>query len=198
MSAYLYDDAIVNNLRSVIGDDRIHLTQVDRAMNVIPRIDNDEFKLPLITLTRTGWRIKTDDHNHSSRYEGGITHKEIYNDDTRIQRVQFIPMQLDYNLDVWTRSRRENDEIIRELMWYFLVSPTLQVNIPYDLNMTHNFNIFVEEDVEDNSDIAGQASHGEYFRQTLHLYTDDAKLWKSTSRGLSRISIFSEIIGTDR
>lgn len=183
MSAYLYDDAIVDNLRKVIGDDRIHLTVVERAMDVIPRIDEDKFTLPLITLSRTGWRIQSDNHNHAARYEGGLAEIHPYNDELRIKRVQFIPMQLDYNLDVWTRTRRENDEIVRELFWYFLISPTLQVHVPYDLEFDHNFNLFIEPDVEDNSDIAGQPAHGEYFRQTLHFYTDDAKLWKSTSRG---------------
>ena len=195
MSAYLYDEAIVSNLRKVIGDDRIHINVVENAFNVIPRIDDDKFTLPLITLSRTGWRILSDNHNHSARFEGDVVEIRPYNDTQRIKRVQFIPMKIDYNLDVWTRSRRENDEIVRELFWFFLISPTLQVHVPYDLEFDHNFNIFIEEDVEDNSDLQGQFNHGEYFRQTIHLYTDDAKLWKSSSRGPTTVHIKGDWIG---
>ena len=183
MSAYLYDDAIVANLRQVIGDDRIHLTTVERAMDVIPRIDNDKFTLPLITLSRTGWHIQSDNHNHAARYEGDLVDVSPLNDTLKVQRVQFIPMTLEYSIDVWTRTRQENDEIVRELFWYFLISPTLEVTVPYDLGFIHPFNIFVEPDVEDNSDLSSQPAHGEYFRQTIRIYTDDAKLWKSSSRG---------------
>lgn len=197
MSAYLYDDAIVDDLRKVIGDDRIHLTVVERAMEVIPRINEDKFTLPLVTLSRTGWRILSNNHNHSARFEGGIVDIHPHNDTTRIKRVQFIPMQLDYNIDVWTRTRRENDEIVRELFWYFLIAPTLTIRVPYDLEFDHNFNLFIEPDIEDNSDISGQPAHGEYFRQTLHIYTDDAKLWKSTSRGPTHVTIKGELI-TDK
>ena len=194
MSAYLYDEALVNNLRQIFADTRIHLMEVNRAIEIIPRIDDDKFKLPLVTLSRTSWRVLSDNHNQSARFEGAVTEIHPYNDTTRIKRVQFIPMKLEYNLDIWTRTRRENDEIVRELFWYFLVSPTLTIKVPYDLDFDHNFNIFIEEDVEDNSDLAGQPSHGEYFRQTLHLYTDDAKLWKSSSRGATTIHISSEFI----
>lgn len=192
MSAFLYDEALVNNLRSVIGDDRIQLTTVERAMDIIPRINDDKFSLPLITLTRTGWRVLSNNHNQSARFEGAIADIHPYNDETKVKRVQFVPMQLEYSIDVWTRTRRENDEIVRELFWYFLVSPTLSVHVPYDLEFDHNFNIFIEPDIEDNSDLAGQPDHGEYFRQTLHIYTDDAKLWKSSSRGATTVELHAE------
>lgn len=192
MSAYLYDEAIISNLREITGDGRIHITPVSRAMDVIPRIDDDKFTLPLITVTRTGWRILSDNNNHSARYEGDVVEIKPLNDNVRVKRVQFIPMRLEYSIDIWTRTRRENDEIVRELFWYYLVSPTLTVTVPYELDFEHNFNVFIEEDVEDNSDIAGQPDHGEYFRQTLRIYTDDAKLWKSTSRGLTTLTVIPE------
>ncbi len=189
MSAYLYDNAIVNKLRGVIGDDRIHLMTTERAMEIIPRIDDDKFSLPLVTLSRTGWQILSDNNNHSARFEGDVAEVHPLNDTLRIKRVQFIPMRIDYTLDVWTRTRVENDEIVRELFWFFLTSPTFKVTVPYDLEFEHNFNVFLEESVEDNSDINQQPNTGEYFRQSVRLYTDDAKLWKSSSRGPTSISI---------
>lgn len=192
MSAYLYDEAVIADLRRVIGDNRISIMPTQRAFDIIPRIDEDKFTLPIITLTRTGWTIHTDHHSHSAKYEGGLAGIEYDPNkycDINIKRVQFVDMTINYSLDVWTRYRQENDEIIRELYWYYLTSPTLDITVPYDLDFDHHFNLFVEPDIEDNSDIAEHMNKGEYFRQTINLYTDDAKLWKSTSRGPTSVII---------
>lgn len=191
MSAYLYDKAIVDDLRRVCGDDRITITPVDNVYNVIPRIQDDKFKLPLITLTRTNWSIKSLHNNHSAKFEGALS-EIAYNpkyEDLDIKRVQFVDMYLSYAIDVWTRTRAENDEIVRELYWYYLISPTLQVTVPYDLNFNHVFTLSIDEDIEDNSDIAQHAAKGEMFRQTINIYTDDARLWKSSSRGPTYVDI---------
>lgn len=196
MSAYLYDEAIVNNLREVIGDSRISIMPVDNAMQIIPRMNDDKFDLPLVTLTRTSWRIHSQDVNHSAKYEGAtsrIYNGEPYMHNVQVQKFQFVPMEISYALDVWTRTRAENDEFIRELFWYYMTSPTLQVTVPYDLNFNHNFTLFVEEDIEDNSDISQHSQHGEYFRQTIRLMTDDAKLWKSSSRQPTTVDIMFNV-----
>ena len=192
MSAYLYDEAVVNNLRQVVGDNRIQILPVDRVYDIIPRIDDDKLSLPLISLTRTNWEILADDTNHSARYEGATS--KIFQDcnkfhETRIQKFQFVPMRIDYSVDVWTRTRKENDEFIRELYWYYMMSPTLKITVPYDLDFNHNFNLFVERQIIDNSDIVQHTSSGELFRQTFNMYTDDAKLWKSTSRAPTTVNI---------
>lgn len=191
MSAYLYDEAIVNNLRKALGDSRVTITPIDNVYNVIPRIDNDNITLPLISITRTRWTIGSQHYNHSAKYEGALSeikYEEKYKD-LGIKRVQFVPMSLSYAIDVWTKTREENDEIVRELYWYYLTSPMLEITVPYDLDFNHSFNIFVEEEIEDNSDIAQHASKGEYFRQTINIYTDDARLWKSSSRGPTYVDI---------
>lgn len=195
MSAYLYDEALVRNLREVIGDDRITITPIDNVMNVIPRLNDDTLTLPLVTLTRTSWSIQASEANHFNKYEGPIV-KEEYSDRMdrfNIQRVQFVPMSISYAIDVWTKTRQENDEFIRELFWYYMTSPTLQITVPYTLDIDHNFNVFLSNEIEDNSDIAQHVDRGEYFRQTLQLYTDDAKLWKSASRGPTYVDIHTVI-----
>lgn len=191
MSAYLYDDAIIKDLRRIIGDDRITITPVDNVYNVIPRISNDDFTLPLITVTRTGWSIHSQHNNHSAKFEGalaGVDYNEKYQD-LDIKRVQWVDMYISYSIDVWTKTRLQNDEIIRELYWYYMISPNLTVEVPYNLNFNHVFTLSVDEDIEDNSDIAQHAAKGEYFRQTIGIYTDDARLWKSSSRGPTCVDI---------
>lgn len=45
--------------------------------------------------------------------------------------------------------------------------------------MAHKFNIYFNSGIEDNSDIANQVNKGQYFRQDMTFYTDDAYLWRA-------------------
>lgn len=172
---YMYDTAIVDNLRSLVNDDRIYICPTDNVFRILARLDSDEIKLPIISLLRTNITLLSS--QHSMRFNGGIAQiNELTGD---VDRLQSMPIRINYLLDVWTRTREENDNIIRELIFYYSTNPTLEVTIPYGLNIKHKFNLFFDDNVEDNSDIVEHKNRGEYFRQTLSIYTDDAYLWKS-------------------
>lgn len=113
----------------------------------------------------------------------------------RIDELQFVPIRINYQMDVITRSRKDNDQLTDEIIWYFLNNPTLQVSIGKGANVTHNFNLFFNNDVEDNSDLESHVSRGEYFRTTMTLYVPDAKLWKMTKKLELTIDPI-EVIGT--
>lgn len=53
------------------------------------------------------------------------------------------------------------------------------VYVGHGLNMAHKFNIYFNSGIEDNSDIANHGNRGQYFRQDLTFYTDDAYLWRA-------------------
>lgn len=173
---YLYDTAIIEDLRSVFDDDRIFICPTDNVFKTLGRLNEDDVKMPIISVLRTG--VSLLDSQHTMRFQGGIL--KIGEDEESISRVQTIPIQINYLLDVWTKHREENDNIVRELIFYYMTHPTLEVKVPYGTNLKHTFNIFYDKNIEDNSDIVGQSEHGEYFRQTLSVYTPDAYLWKST------------------
>lgn len=174
---YLYDTAIIEDMRSILDDERIYICPSDRVFSVIARLNEDDVKMPMISVARTG--ISLLDSQHTMRFTGGISN--ISEDEESISRIQVIPIQINYQFDVWTKHREENDNIIRELIFYYMTHPTLEVKVPYGTNLKHTFNIFYDKTIEDNSDISDQVNHGEYFRQTLSVYTPDAYLWKSTT-----------------
>lgn len=179
MSTYIYDEALVEDLRTLTKDTRIHIVPPDNLFRLVGRIVEDEIKMPLISLARTGWQL-TDSRPHTVKFDGALAG---YNDESnKLKRVQALPINISYQLDVWTKTRLENDNILRELIFYYSTNPTLSVKIGYGLDIDHNFNVFIDNDIEDNSDIVEHKNRGEYFRQTISLYTDDAYLWKSSSR----------------
>lgn len=173
---YYYDRAIVNDLRKVFNDDRIFICPPELVFKTIGRLNEDDIKMPMISVLRTGTSIL--ESPHSMRFHGLL--QNVDNETDTYKTVRAIPIRINYLLDVWTKHREENDNIIRELIFYYMTNPTLQVEIPYGLDIEHNFNIFFDSNIEDNSDIVDQPNHGEYFRQTLSVYTDDAYLWRGT------------------
>jgi len=172
---YLYDTALVNDLRSIFSDGRIFICPPDRVFATIGRLNEDDVKMPMISVLRTGTSLGNS--QHPMRFTGELL---SIDPETNVNvKVQAIPITINWQIDVWSKHREENDNIVRELIFYYMTHPTLLVDIPYGTNLKHNFNIFFDSNIEDNSDISDHVNRGEYFRQTLSVYSDDAYLWKS-------------------
>lgn len=194
MSVYAYDEAVVQDLRRIFSDGRIHIIPPEDAFDLIGTLQKDNIRFPLITLARPGWLLSDNKPQHMI-FEGlpdKITDSKIevpehrtdgFDSSFKVIRLQAIPIRINYQVDIWTESRLENDNIMRELIWYYTLHPTLKVKIVYDdIERLHNFNLFFDADVEDNSDIVSHKEKGRFFRQTISMYTDDAYLWKTFSR----------------
>lgn len=173
MSATLYDNAIVERFRSWTGDNHITITPPDDLFSYRAHIDNDEVKLPIISLNRVGMTL-LDTSKQPKSYDGMSI--EISKD--KSFKLRAVPVRINYQVDVITRFRKECDALVRELIFKIINNPTITVQVPFNnYNGFHNFNILLGEDVDDNSDIVEHNERGEYFRQTLNLYTDDAYLF---------------------
>jgi len=176
MSVFLYDDAIVQKLRTLTEKSHIYIVPPSLQFRTIAKLQEDTVEMPFISLQRTGWGLKSE-RPHSMKFHGL---KAVVDEEAKTTSyLQAIPIRINYLMDIWSKTREENDMILRELLFYFSINPTLEVTIPYGINQNHVFNLFFDNEVEDNSDIVEQLNHGEYFRQTISLYTDDAYLWKS-------------------
>lgn len=173
---YLYDTALVDDLRSLFQDSRISICPPDQVFKIWGELEDDTIEMPIISVLRSGTSLGNS--QHSMRFTGGLLAIDPITKQNN--KIQAIPIQINYLLDVWTKHREENDNIVRELIFWYMTHPTLKVKIPYGTGLEHNFNIFYDSNIEDNSDISDHPNRGEYFRTTLSVYTDDAYLWKST------------------
>ena len=107
-------------------------------------------------------------------------------------RMQVIPITINYRLSVWTTDRITNDALMRELLFYYHLRPTLKVVVPHGINIMHNFNIYFNSDIEDNSDIANEPNKGQYYRQDATFYTNDAYLFHANY--LPKVAIAPNIV----
>lgn len=196
MSIYKYEEAIVNKMREITGDDRIIITPSDNMTNIIPRISNDELKLPLIHIIRNSWKL-SNNRSHGMKMNGLINDNMpmfkdinyVSSDDGKIHRLHLLPITFSHTFEVWSRTREENDEMIRELLWFFSTMNEFFVNIPYGVDITHKFTLNLEGEVIDNTNIVNQKNAGELFLQAIITNCDDAFLWKSSSHNPTCIDV---------
>ena len=179
MSVKLYDDAIVESFRSLMQDNRISILPVEQALRFSAQLQRDDIRFPLISTYRLGYSIRENDVNYYGLNTGGYRKR---NDNGTNTFVQIVPIKINYQLDIFTVDRESCDNIIRELVFYLLQTPSLTVKIPYDINMEHRFNLYMEPDIVDNSDTVEHTNKGVLFRNTLNLYTDDAYLFSNRTQ----------------
>lgn len=157
-------------------DNRVSVISAEKAFTKAGSI-NDNVKLPLVTVWRPGYSFYDMTDTMAATFRGAPA--KVSDDQTSITSLQYLPLHIDYQLDVFTRTREENDELVREIVWYFRLYPQIKITVPYGLNMPITFNIFFNSEVTDNSELTEFENTGQYYRSTLSMYTDEGKLFKT-------------------
>lgn len=183
MSLRFYDNALLEKIKYWCNgnnkDSNIRVygpNDTQRLFETIADENGDNpIHLPLICLRRNaGFRIQNINKQPKSfdgfsliSVEGGKT-KQINN----------VPVEIEYQLDIYTRYLDEADEFARNFIFNIINFNKLEIEIPYnDSKIVHNATIRVGEDVIDNSDIPERLSVGQFTRLTLSIRIDDAYLW---------------------
>lgn len=178
MSVKLYDDAFLNKLKNWTLDTSVTLTGVNESTKLFTTIadtTNDKpIQLPLIALTRPGGFIIEDKYKQPKSYDGvtfGKTEK-------RSAKLNAVKISIPYQLDIYARYQEEADEYIRNIVFNIINYPLLRIEIPYyDFGISHDSNIRLASDVEDNSDVPERLISGQFKRYTIGLVVDDAYLF---------------------
>ena len=186
-----YDKAIVDSLRSLTND-KVFIVPPENEFSIMGFLSDDKIKLPLISLRRVGWNL-TENRPHSMMFEGDVFKKDEKTN--KYISLQAFPIIINYLLDVWTEKQQDNDEIMRELIWYYTLNCKLKVDIPYKANIQHNFNLYFNNEIEDNSDITNFENRGRLYRQTASITIPDAYMWRGSSRYKTVVQADSSIIG---
>lgn len=178
MSTYLYDQAMLAKLTKwgipqtatlLAPDDIQTLYEVINHKN-----DDGGIKLPLITLNRRG------NFNITNVAKRPLTINALTIARTKDKSMVLnaIPIELEYQLDIYTRKRVQADEYARELAFNFINYPDIEVILPYEgTNYHHKSMIILEGNIEDNSGVPERIIHGQFTRYTMRLKIDDAYLF---------------------
>ena len=178
MAVRFYDDALLAKFKKWTADTQVQLTGVNetkRLFEVVLDKQNDKpIQLPLIAISRNGGYSIQERYKQPRSYNGSTM---IQNPDTSA-KLNAIPIGISYQIDIYTRELAEADEYARNIVFNIINYPKLNIEIPYeDSGLTHDANIRLITDVEDNSDIPERLISGQFTRFTIGIEIDDAYLF---------------------
>lgn len=200
MSVSYYDNAMVKKITGWIKDNRVKVLGVEDTLRTFQltsdKTNDSPISLPLISLSR-GTNIELSfNHKKPMSFDGMmIAHPDIPENISDEERqvildnlqeegklkslqVNAIPMTLNYQLDIYTKKLSEADEYVRNFVFNFINHPKLTIELPYQgVNYKHDFNIVVNNPIQDNSDIPNRLFGGQFYRWTINLTIDDAYLF---------------------
>ena len=178
MAVRFYDDALLAKFKKWTADTQVQLTGVNdtkRLFEVILDKQNDKpIQLPLIAISRNGGYTIQERYKQPRSYTGS---RMIQNPDAAA-KLNAIPIGISYQIDIYARHLAEADEYARNIVFNIINYPKLNIEIPYeDSGLTHDANIRLTTDVEDNSDIPERLISGQFTRFTIGIDIDDAYLF---------------------
>ena len=178
MSIKLYDDSLLEKLQKWTKDTSVMLLGVNestRLFTTLADVNNDKpLTLPLISLSRPGGFSIEEKYKQPKSYSGATF---AYNNE-RSAKLNAIKISIPYQLDIYARYQQEADEYIRNIVFNIINYPVVNIELPYyDFGVTHDSNIRITTDVEDNSDIPERLISGQFKRYTLGITIDDAYLF---------------------
>lgn len=188
MSATIYDVCLLNKLKKWIKDDKLKITGVDetrRLFEYIADVTNDKpIELPLITLRRSSTMNILSTAKKPLTFDGWRKN----NTGERGDQLNAIPIQLNYQIDIYTRYLEEAEEYVRNFVFNIINYPKLTIEIPYNNSrILHDCNIRLETEISDNSDIPERFVAGQFTRKTISIYIDDAYLFDYRTKDTLKI-----------
>ena len=183
MSAHFYDTALVNKFKKWIENTQVSLLGPEdtrRLFEIVADKSNDSaIQLPLISLRRIGGYTILSKNKKPLTYDGKMLQSTI----ERSISLNAIPIDLRYQVDVFTRYYKEADEYMRNIIFNLINFPMLQIEIPYEgIDIQHDSSIRIVSDVADNSAINERLSLGQFTRLSLGISIDDAYLFDARVR----------------
>jgi hypothetical protein len=185
MAIRYYDEAITNIIKTWVNNPNVSVLKPDEVTRLFQkRADetNDKpLSLPLIGVSRdTTVQIDTNVKTPLS-FNG---YPLIKNEKVTLT-LDAIPILLNYQIDIFTKSYEEGDEYLRSFVFKIINNPTLVIDIPYNNKTLQSNNIVLRHiaymrllpALTDNSDISEKLFADQFTRWTLQIEIQDAFLF---------------------
>lgn len=180
MAIRFYDEAVYNKIKSWVKDPKMRILKPDQTTRLFQmRADQEKdgpIRLPIIALSRDSTVTISSTNKKPMSFDGKKIGKSI--DEDKTVQLNAIPIQLSYQLDIYTKKYEEGDEYLRNFIFNIINYPVLKIEIPYNgVNIEHIANLRILEDVNDNSDIPEKLFPDQFTRWTIKLEVQDAYLF---------------------
>ena len=164
MSIRYYDEALVDKIKRWVKDPNLQIIKPEESTRLFEMVADENkdqpLSLPLISISR----------------DRSI---EIINTQKHIKiPANVIPINVGYQIDIYTKGMIEADEYVRNFVFNFINYPRMKINIPYNnLNVEHVVDLHLDSNIADNSDIKEHLFADEFVRFTLKINLEGAYLF---------------------
>lgn len=183
MSITLYDEALTAKIKNWTENTNVHIYGVNDVRKLVETIADEEgdkpLQLPIVTISRaSGYQI-VNTNKKPMTYDGKMIEANV----EKSVNLNAIPINITYQIDVWTRYLKEADEYMRNFIFNIINFPKVEIGLEYnDVHIVHYSSIRIVTDVMDNSDAGFKITTGQFSRLSLGISIDDAYLWDTRIR----------------
>lgn len=186
MAISYYDDAIIAKLKKWIPDtNKLRVLDSDDTKRLfeLKASDTDDkpVQFPFITLNRNKDIEILNTIKQLKTFNGFILatpndQRKVIPEKSIVLNV--IPIKTTYQIDIYTKTKYEADEYVRNFLFKLINNPQITVEIPYNnVNYKHTANLRVLNTVSDMSDISQRLFPGQFYRWTIQLELHDGFLF---------------------
>lgn len=188
MAVRFYDEALVKKLKYWTSNTQVKIyspAETRKLFEVIADETNDSpIKLPIICIRRQGGYTVKETGRKPLAYSGKVIGKT----EQKVCQLNAIPIELKYQIDVYTRYYDEADEFVRNLVFNIINFPSITACFDYlGEEVQHKSTIELSQEIEDNSDIPERFVAGNFTRLSLQLTVPNAYLWDVRVKDTSSI-----------
>ena len=181
MAIRFYDEALSEKFQKWMPEEsNIKILRPDETADFFSiKADETEDRpltLPTIALSRDTDIEILNTNKQVLSFDGATIGKT----DEKSITLNAIPIQINYQLDIYTHKIAEADEYLRNFVFNIVNYPKLTVLIPYyDQKLRHDSNIRLMSTIQDNSDIPQRRFRDQFVRYTVKFTVDDAYLFST-------------------
>jgi hypothetical protein len=176
-----YDDAITEKIKGWLADSsRLRVLAPEESNRLIQLHAEDTndapLTLPLIAISRNRDLEIESTIKQNKSFDGLILKKDLKTAET--VHLNVIPIKTTYQLDIYTKTRIEGDEYVRQYLFKLINNPQIIIEIPYNgYIINHTANLRVLNTVSDTSDIPSHIFAGQFYKWTIQLELQDGFLF---------------------
>lgn len=166
MALEYYDDAIAAKLQSWTPTNlQLRILKPDETKRLFETLADDSgdknIKLPLIALSRNNDIELLLSVKNPRSFDG----LKIETTTEQTTQMNVIPVKLQYQMDIFTKTQAEASEYIRQYLFKLINNPVIKIEVPYNNKGIQQIaNIHVLSTVSDTSDIQQRLFPGQFTR----------------------------------
>lgn len=191
---YLYDDAIVDDLRKSFqvpdgsSEPVVKVVDPEGIPSLAAQVQEDKIQFPIIALKRRpGVTIDTDRTNFT-RIKKGV--QSVVDPATnQLYYEKAVPIVLEYEMSVLATRTADQDELVRELLFKYTSMYFLTITLPYECSRKVRFGVIINptEQIENKSATFEYISEGRLYETVIPLKCEGCVLVSYTPASLTRV-----------